>query len=251
MRLLLALCLLTQVVSCGRQEQAKSEPEALLRYDERPAQVLVTRRLAKGDVRQLAAEAFDAMFTVAERELVKAGHQGEALRLEAEWRGTYRGMALGLDGDVGDHAPLSEWVAKWYQKLEDLLGVQVMEFFHLRDVWVLNFTIPVVFDAASAKSSWCNDQLAKYPYDTCEAEYRRHFAGTRWEAGPDPFATDVLHHGFAGVVTYWVVWAACEAATYGTATALVCSGAGDLAEIAVEKWVAPKVSDRLYERANP
>ncbi len=235
------------LLGCGGHDATTSKTET---FDHKPMQAEVTRRLEMGDTRALATESFDAMFAVAAKELVKAGYQREADQLNAEWKDLYRGQMLGLDGDVGDHTPLSQWVEDWYKKLEDLLGVQLMELLHLRDIWVLNYTVPVVFHAQAA-TAWCTEQLAKYPQDTCEDEYRRHFAGTRWEKGPDPLATAVLHHGFAGVVTYWVVWAACEAATYGSGYGLVCSPAGDLAEIAVEKWVAPKVSDKLYVRANP
>lgn len=217
-------------------------------FDSKPTSMTVKQMLEAGDHRELADEAFDAMFKEAQRQLWKNGFGDLAERLKFEWEGTYKGSLLRY-GEVGDHQPLSDWVAVWYMLMEQVLGENVMEMSHLKDIWVLNFTIPVTFEP-HADSVWCKEQLQAYPEDTCADEYRRHFAGTKYY-GDDPYATAALHHGFSGVCTYWLVFAGCEAALWGTDFTLVCGLAGDGAEAVMEKWPAPKISVRIWLRNNP
>jgi hypothetical protein len=215
-------------------------------FNEKPERARIVRDMNAGDLGGLADDAYDQMFTVAEAELEKAGQPELALALKAEWTLTYKGFLRGLH-DTGDHPPMSEWVEGWYAKLEGVLGVGIMEWTHLRDIWVLNYTIPVVFSPHDM-APWCVEQLAAHPEDTCQAEYRRHFAGTKYH--PDPLADDVLHHGFSGVVTYWGIWGACEAATYGAGSFMICGPAGTAGEFVMEEFLAPKISDRLFTRFN-
>lgn len=206
-------------------------------------------RLDQGDTHGLATEAFTNMFKFAAGELERRGKHNMAERLLHEWESSYSYYVAGMLGDVGDHQPVSAWISLWYAALSAELGDDFMEKSHLKDIWVLNLTLKVVFDP-NQEAEWCGEQMHKYPADTCQAEYRRHFAGTKYVSN-DPYATDqYLHHGFAGVVTYWLVWGACEFATSGTGWFLICTPAGTLAEVMIEKKVAPKASDRLWDRSN-
>lgn len=209
----------------------------------------ITSRLQNDDRRGLATDAFDAMFRFASRHLKETGHQADGDRLLREWTGNYYNVVMGYFDDVGDHAPLSEWVAQWYAVLEADFGVEFMELSHLRDIWVLNYTIGVVFNPKAAEQ-WCSEQLAKYPQDTCEKEYGRHFIGTKYMDN-DPLATAVLHHGFSGIVSYWVTWAACEAATYGTGFFIICGPIAMVVEDGIELIVAPGVSRKIWGMYNP
>lgn len=232
--LLLALCLGSSV--------ALGAP-----FDWHPGERQARAALEADNPREVATDAFDTMFHVAAHVLVDHDYPDESNQLLAEWYGQNRAKMLGQFSDVGDHKPVSQWVEGWYAKLEALLGVKVMDATHLRDIWVLNYTLPVVFNA-EASNDWCTDELAAHPFDTCEAEYRRHFVGTKYIL--DPFATDIDHDGFSGVVTYWTVWALCEGATWGSGWFVICTPAGDLGEQAMERWVAPRLSNDLYERKN-
>lgn len=248
---LLLLCLLGCQASepTSRVDAPKDRMQAT-RFDHGPIQARITQRLNDGDFTNLMVESYDQMFALAQTLMTNAGHGDEAALLKNEWEGRYRNLMAGKLEDVGDHKPLSEWVNEWYTIIYNLLGETVMTDTHLKDIWILNFTVPVVFHP-QASNAWCTEQLSVFPEDTCEAEYRRHFAGTRWQPF-DPYASDeYTHDGFSGVVAYWVTWGACEVATYGTGWFLVCTPAGDLVEDAIEKWVAPKLSNRIYERANP
>lgn len=211
----------------------------------------IDQRLDLDERHQLAAEAFDGMFKFAARQLREEGRPDDARRLTAEWSGTYRNIVLGLNGDVGDHTPFNDWIAIWYSLLEEQLGVEFMEFSHLRDIWVLNFTLPVVFKP-HADEQWCMEQLARHPTDTCKREYARHFTGTKYDdEGSDPLDTAPLHHGFSGVVAYWAVWTACEAATWGTGWFVVCMPAGMIIERGTEVLISPRISDKIWDKFNP
>lgn len=214
-------------------------------FDHRPIRASVARDLEDGKALERAESTFDAMFYKAAVELRKKDRADLAERLLAEWDGTGRALLTeaGLT-DVGDHSPFSIWVATWYAKLESVLGVRIMELTHLRDIWVINYTLPVVF-RPSADSRWCLEHLDA-DQDDCQSEYRRHFAGTTWQRQPDPHADDIQHHGFAGVVTYWAVWAGCQAA----GGSLACGLAGTGAEFLMERYVAPRLSDRIFLRVN-
>ena len=252
-KLAAAMCMLLLFCGCGKT-QTTSQLDEFAAHDgdvpasARPAFLGARRQLAAAQFNAVAVKAFDAMFHVASMELKDHGHQEDGERLVSEWNGQYRAFILGAITDVGDHKPWSQWVADWYAAIEAVLGEPLMQTTHLRDIWVLNYTIPVVFNRP-ASNLWCTNQVFMHPDDTCEAEYRRHFAGTRFQPA-DPYATDILHDGFAGVVTYWAIWAGCEGATWGGGWFVICMPLGDLGEDAMEKWIAPKLSNKLYERVN-
>lgn len=218
-------------------------------FNHEPAKHRVIAMLKHEQLGELADSAFDAMFKRADKELRKRGFDADADLMTGEWERTYHGALATTSWDTGDHAPISEWIQVQYQKLEDRLGVNVMEMTRLRDIWVLNFTIPVTFDPHQ-DSVWCAEQLANYPDDLCSKEYERHFAGTHWVPGEDDNATAYRHGGFAGVVTYWVVFGICEASVWGSDATFLCGPAGTLAQIAVERYVAPKVSAKIWESKN-
>ncbi len=210
----------------------------------------VTYRLQHGDERGLAAEALEKALNFAAVALKEKGYAADAEKILVDWNASYVFYVAGVMDDTGDHDPVSDWLAAVYAVLTVDLGDSFVESTHLKDIWVLNFVMPVVFHPVAAEK-WCTDQLVSYPLDTCQAEYRRHFAGTKY-AGSDPYATDDhLHHGFSGVVTYWIVWGACEGATYGTGWFVICSPAGNISETLVEKFIAEKASDKIWARHNP
>lgn len=197
---------------------------------------------------QVVDEALDAVIREAQRQLWKAGSPDLAEQLRFEWEGTYKGY-LERTYDEGDHAPLSQWLAIWYMALDASLGQRVMEMTHLVDIKTFNFAIPVAFNP-HAQSLWCHEQMIDHPTDTCEAEYRRHMAGTKYTPA-DPFAEDPRHHGLCGVTTYWVVFSGCEAALWGLDWSLICGIAGDTGEVLMDKIAAPKISDKIWLRHNP
>ncbi len=213
-----------------------------------PIEVRVAHRLAREDTRGLAHDALARIVNRAADAFEDRGRPELAEQLRSDWTRHYAAVTLGALGDVGDHPPLSEWLDTWYEIMADTFGLPFMETSHLRDLWVLNFTLPVV-TAPEQTAPWCQDQLKRHPEDTCQREYRRHFAGTKY-GGIDPYANPDLHHGFAGVVTYWLVWGACEAATSGAGQVIICSPAGTVAEDSMELLLAGQISDGIWARHN-
>lgn len=218
-------------------------------FNHRPIQKYVKSMLDGSPLQraQVADEALDVMLREAQHQLWRAGYPDLSERLKSEWEGGYKG-SLERFYDEGDHDPLSAWLAVWYMAIDAALGETAMQMTHLVDIKTFNFAIPVVFRPYAA-AKWCGEQLADHPEDTCEAEYRRHFAGTKY-IKPDPYAEDPLHHGLAGLTAYWITLAACEAAVWGTDITLVCGLAGDLCEMGIDKFAAPKISDRIWSRNN-
>ncbi len=162
-------------------------------FNATPTKGRITHRLMNGDTRALADEALDHMLREASFQLRRHGFRGEAEQLANEWTTTYHGR-LTRHQDTGDHPDyvLSAWLNAWYMEIENALGVQVMETTHLRDIWVINWTLRIVLEPREA-SEWCSEELAMHPDDECRMEYRRHFAGTRWADAEDPYRRDMPH----------------------------------------------------------
>lgn len=216
-----------------------------------PHRERVAIRLADGDFGRLADESLETALGVAVKALREKGSLASANWIEHGWATYYRGELAGVMRDVGDHDPLIEWLALVYQVIENDLGVDFCQKSHLRDIWLFNFTIPVIFHPHQSEQ-WCADELMLFPDDTCRQEYRRHMAGTIWPlwSSMDPYKRAVDHNGFAGAVTYWAVFAACEAATWGTDGTLICGPAGGAAEVLMERFAATKISDLVWNKAN-
>lgn len=252
MRNLILLLMVALAASCARKQEPASDVDGLLRARS------VGQAFDDGQGGEKLGLAIDAILHTGERALRDHGFKAEADSMEADWKANRTRLMApllcdftqpGLMCDMGDHKPLSEKLALFYMVLEAKLGHTLCEFLHLTDINVINFTIPVVFHPHQSEV-WCQETLRMNPNDSCEAEYKRHFAGTLWQKTQDPNAKPPLHDGLVPVVAYWITWGVCEVATYGTGWFLVCTPVGDLVEIAVERYVAPPLSDKLYARVN-
>jgi len=98
--------------------------------------------------------------TLATWELRQNGYEAEADRVASEWEAQFANQNLATM-DVGDHAPLCEWMNELSALLEETLGETIMSMTHLDDIRILNYTIPVALDPQN--ENW--DQ----------AEYGAHF----------------------------------------------------------------------------
>ena len=175
-------------------------------------------------------KALDAMVKIAARELRRRGYGDDAEVMEGEFTDRFKGSlaasfkfsALGL----GDHRPLSRWLAEQYDKLEDRLGPQVMRMTRLSDLKTFNFAIPVVFNPTG-------DPYESPVVEWGADEYRLHFVP------------------FAGAVGFWTSWLGCSAASWGAgAVTYACSYVGWAVEWIIMKRVAPKWSDKIYQKYN-
>lgn len=151
-------------------------------------------------------------------QLYAQGFNKEADRLLHEYNQIVTGKIVD-SYDLGDHEPWSQWLVKFYNELESLLGHQVMVMLHLDDIWEINYAVPVVFHPKDPR------------WDI--VEYQKHFVP------------------LSGAITYWTTFIACSVITYGSgAIAFVCSPIGSVCEKVMVTCIAPGLSDRIYKRAN-
>ncbi len=176
----------------------------------------VARDLGADRVAKRTNAALDRLIRIAAWRLKKEGHKDLANQIESEWRNEYSRYLTFIFVDLGDHNPLSEWLNEVYQSLRATLGDAVLKRFHLDDIWVINYAIPVVFKP-------CLPEWDK-------AEYKLHFVP------------------FAGSVTYWAAYISCTIAVAAMDFAFFCSPVGSFAEMGMVTLIAPGLSDGIYQR---
>jgi hypothetical protein len=173
---------------------------------------------------QLSGRMFTAIETLlaaASEKLQDEGHHALAQQIASEWfQVTSANAAQFGTLDLGDHAPLNEWLARTYDKIESKLGHKIMHWLRYDDIKVFNDGIPVVFRPKGSKSD---------AWDI--VEYGKHFVP------------------FSGAVIYWTVNGACKVVTAGLWD-YACGMISEGPRYAVESWVAPFISDRVFRMAN-
>lgn len=173
--------------------------------------------------------ALSRMIKLASMHLRLKGKAKEAKALSAEFNAQWQGYfsaSINAKG-VGDHAPLIDWLDRWYVKMEDFFGTKFMEMTRLKDIKTFNFTIPVVFQPKG--------EGRFEPFEPWERDdYVEHFVP------------------FAGAVTYWATWGACTAGTWGLGwITFTCSWAGAAAEHIVMAKMAPSLGGKIWDKYNP
>jgi hypothetical protein len=180
----------------------------------------------------MADDATRALLNQADAVLRAEGHADLADDIKREFETYYidsftRSLLFGFT-EIGDHPPANEWLDSVHKRIHDKIGDHWCQYFHFHDLEILNRGFPVVFNPDK--------------YDI--ADYKDHFAGHyigqfSW-----------LHHGFAGVITYWAVQVTCSGATFGMgAVTFICAPISGLAEHVMDKRIAPPLAERLWLRA--
>lgn len=186
------------------------------------AQREVLYQIRKGRLNLVTQLALNQIVAKAVYELEYRGYSEDAERIEREWHDQFLNhFAAYGTMDLGDHAPLMQWLADTYDFLENTLGLRLMSGAGLTDIRVFNFSIPVVFQPrgdARNGDSWDR------------AEYRRHFVP------------------FTGGIVFWVSWGACVGVLGNNWLGITCKPAAGLLRWATEMWVAPGLSDKIYGR---
>lgn len=170
---------------------AVSHAEDYERYANKESVSQIRREVRTGGLPALAAradETLDAALKLAVVKLREKDAGALASRIESEWNTTYKGMLtfrVGLYGDIGDHAPLIQWIEDIYDALEKALTLEFCLASHLADIKSLNLCIPIVFSPQT------------FPLDGVKTprkyEYRAHFA------------KGLVYYGLFPVVVYWAV----------------------------------------------
>lgn len=171
---------------------------------------------------------------VANANLKAKGRVDLATKYEYEWNNKYKGMLVNraklhfIYGDIGDHHPLVQWLADFYNTVEATLGIEVCKMLHISDIKSVNFSIPVVFRPCT------------FPMDAVTIsriyEYKNHFA------------EGAVYYGLVPVVTWWAVSIGCWSGTAGVGSFL-CGIAATGAEWTMGKIVAPNLSNFVFRSA--
>lgn len=178
--------------------------------------------LAQGNLPKRTDQAIDALIKVAVVDLRARGHDHEADEIEGAYFDRFEGfLEIHAAGrgflDLGDHKPLSDWLAGVTEILRLLLGDTVMKMTHLDDLRILNYAIPVVFSPCTPE--W-HDRL----------EYKKHFVP------------------LSGVLAYWSLWVACKVAG-GWSIPMTCSAIGSLGENIMIYVFSGPISDAVFSLA--
>ncbi|MEN9723092.1 MAG: hypothetical protein RJB38_1078 [Pseudomonadota bacterium] len=209
------ILLAATTIAMGFQTTAQASPD-FVKKEVRE----VTAQFSDSRLGDKFFEALEQLLASATHQLSEEGQGALAAEITTEWA-QQSALYFGQFGtlDLGDHEPLNRWLARTYDKIEAKLGKRICHWLRYDDLKIFNFGIPVVFHPRGRLGdSWD------------EAEYGRHFVP------------------FSGAVTYWTVKGVCQALAPGLWT-FGCGLIADLPRYAVERWIAPSVSSRVYRSA--
>ena len=166
--------------------------------------------------------ALNALIRLGWYKLSRVGQKEAANKMLREWEGQWQGEVsrLWLTRGIGDHRPLSQWLAEKYTMMEFLLGKDVCHALRLDDIKTINFGIPVVIS--------CVDNVD-------EVEYGRHFIADEVNG----------YRGLGPVVAFWVTEFACVGFTWGTGF-LYCGPIAMGVEYLTKQFVAPRLNHPLW-----
>lgn len=162
-------------------------------------------------------KAVDSMVGYGIKKLYDSGNSYQAAALQNEYNSKIKNWFQN-HRDLFDHAPWSQFLVKFYGALESMLGHNACVMMHFDDLNEINYAITVVFDPKNPA------------YDI--NEYRKHMV---------PFCEGIA---------YWVSFLSCEIISYGAAISLVCTPIATTIEKVMTCCISPKISDRVYNRAN-
>ncbi|MGZ3784418.1 MAG: hypothetical protein ACXWR0_07760 [Bdellovibrio sp.] len=123
---------------------------------------------------------------------------------------------------LGDHKPLSQWIAKTYDRIEDLLGKRFCKLVHLDDIKAINYGFPVVIHPEG-------DPETNLPWG--EEEYLNHFI---------PYTTATV---------YWSGTVACSVAL-NLVGSLICGVALEIPRYGIYHYIAPALGEKIYQNYN-
>jgi hypothetical protein len=180
--------------------------------------------LREGRVERVTRQGLEVLVRAALLVLREDGHASYATRKEREWNTSfslYSSNGLGAL-DLGDHAPLSQWVAGFYNGLESRVDRKWLKLFNLYDLKIFNYGIPVAVrpggDRRTGKA-WG------------EKEYGLHFVPV------------------SAASIYWISNGACSL-TVPPPFSLGCGVAALLPRYGMEYLVAPGLSRAIYRQFN-
>lgn len=205
------------------REETRAAYNSLSREEQEQAKnyaSYVEGKIRQGKLVELSDRAMTELFTRASKELKVRGYNAQASEIIFEWNSQYRQLLYSRD--IGDHAPLSNWILEHYMTIELILGASLCRTLHLSDIMTFNSTINICL--------WCSE-----PVDV--TEYGLHFIES--ESGK--------YRGLAPCVTWWITEIICMSATSGMG-ALFCGPVSMGTEYLMREYGAPKLSLWLWEK---
>lgn len=158
-------------------------------------------------------QALTTMIDTAAMALVENGQPAKANELRRQWSIVGAPLISPID-KLGDHRPMSDWLANVYRDLDHTLGTKTMQKLHLDDIFVVNYAVPVVIEPSGRWNG---------------AEYGRHFVP------------------LAGVITFWTSYAACVGVIKGLPVKYgYCVKTSEVLKSGMLWAVAPRLSDYVY-----
>lgn len=164
---------------------------------------------------------------IAIQELRRKGKTEFASELQSKWENVYHQDMFYSDRNIGDHAPVSQWIAEKYELIELYLGKDVCRALHISDIKSLNHGVPVTIHPGT----FTMDSVQGEKVD----EYVRHFAG-----GP---SGDDYYYGVVPVCAYWAAFIGCQAA----GGSMVCGLVGSLTERLIDV-IAPCLGVKVFDK---
>lgn len=187
----------------------------------------LAREMEKGALAEKVDETLDRILAVAVWKLKREGYDLPAEKIAEEWAFHFKGY-LARNQAIGDHAPMSMWLAEVCLTLKLLLGDYTYKALHLDDIETINFGLPVTMNPYKDEQ-WCKETQEL----SCRLDYELH-------------AVPVM-----GVCAYWLTWIGCTAGTWGMgAVTMICTPLSMVAEEAMVTFFAPDVAHRIWDRRN-
>lgn len=149
-----------------------------------------------------------------------------------EWSYLFHKTLFNDDRDIGDHAGISTWINDTYRKIELVLGREFCVESHIAAM--------LTFNSANVVIKPCTFPMDSVPGERTD-EYRRHFAG-------QSMISDSKYNGVVPEAAYFVMEIACLAGTSGIGS-FACSMAAGIVEKMMALFVAPQLSDFIYNKS--
>lgn len=221
------------------QVRAASATETPGIVDAYNAEQVILQQFQSGNVAEPSQQALNILVARGVSLLAENGEAPLAAQFEQEWQNTFTNylpehivsdssQASGFTIlDIGDHDPLSPWLAKFHDTLAAKTNGVIDGIPIIYDIFTMNYALGVVLHPKL--KTWKSGET-----QADEWEYRKHFIP------------------MANIVTYWTVLEACNyvAATKFPAAKQFCSPAADKLKFLMGRYWAPKLSDVVYEKAN-
>jgi hypothetical protein len=220
-------------LSCSQYSQATTQaPEDLAIQASLDARNDFVTALKTKDFEGMTHQGFDAAIQELAQQ-IRTDHQDDVMANEllAQWNQTSASFSNLLaarlaNKDLGDHDPLFPWLNDFIGQLATKYGTLIYSLPIIQDIQMLNFAIPVVFNP---QGNW---QMVGVDN---RIEYRKHFIP------------------FANLVTYYVTLYGCQYVLHqhgADQLKKVCSKAADKLKFVMGRYIAPVVSDWIYNASN-